>query len=193
MYKALYGESSTHIAMRRCRSNGHNIHQSLERAVERDSQFRANKTSSTVCVAEQLVRPSIISHVDTSKKRNSNQFHGINSPPVFAFTPTVQSLDVGMLCKATMCALLLEGERLPLPLHWKLVVGGISSAPKIPIEKLRSDRSLPLPRISPTSITYAESYAHWTLVGADLFWSCRLMMCIWHNVTMMLFSPVAGK
>lgn len=133
--------------------NGHNIHQNLKRAVERDSQSESTKFRQPF-VSGQLVRPSIISHVDTSKKRNSNKFHGINSP-LFCFYATGQSLDVGTLCKATLWTLC---WRLRLRGNW--TVGGFLSAPKIPFQKLGSDHSLPLPRFSPTSITYAESYAH---------------------------------
>lgn len=90
------------------------------------------------------------------------------------------------------------GKTLPLPLPlpletdcWWYFVG-----PQNPNRKkktqIRSTR-FRFPESLPTSITYAEIYAHWTLVGADLFWSCRLMTCIWYNATMMLFSPVAGE
>lgn len=194
-YKALYVRRKQHahmIAMRRWRSNGHNIHQNLKRAVERFAISNQQNSVDLLC-RRTTCAPSIISHVDNPKKGIPANFMAL-IPPFFAFTPTVQSLELRALCKATLCALFLEGKRLPLPLRWKPIVGGILSAPKIPIEKkLRSDHSLPLPRISPTSITYAEGYAHWTLVGAGIFWPCRLMTCIWHNVTLMLFSPIAGK
>ncbi len=59
----------------------------------------------------------------------------------------MQSLDVEALCKATLCAPLLEGGgdggrgcRCGCGCVWKLIVGGILSAPKIPIEKKNSDQ-----------------------------------------------------
>lgn len=65
-------------------------------------------------------------------------------------------------------------------LCWRLRLRLVFCRPPNPFQKLRSDHSLPLPRISPTSITYAESHAHWTLFGADPFWSCRLNVHLAH-------------
>lgn len=76
------------------------------------------------------MRPSNISDVDTSKIRNSNQFHGINSP-LLAFYATGQSLDVRTLCNATLWGSLLEVA----------VAVGFLSAPK-PIPKTQIIRSL---------------------------------------------------
>lgn len=120
----MYGESTP---TQRCVDGDQRPQHSLKRAVER-SAIWTDKTPSSVCVSGQLVRPSNISDVDTSKIRNSNQFHGINSP-LLAFYATGQSLDVRTLCNATLWGSLLEVA----------VAVGFLSAPKpIPKTQIRS-------------------------------------------------------
>lgn len=151
-------------------------------------------------------------HPKKKKKRHSNQFHGINSPTtpllvLFFFFIFFYNFYVN--CAITRCRSALQsnvvrsfvgrggggtGEEVAVAVAvadcWWYFVGPQNPNRK---KKLRSDHSrFRFPEISPTFRSRTRRvYAHWTLVGAGLFWSCRLMTCIWHNVTMMLFSPVA--
>lgn len=145
--------------MRLWRSNGH---KNLKRAVERFVIPEPTKLRPpSVCVAEQICATPPFNH-QSCRRIQKREFQPIfimalipQEPPppffkLFFFSlllrQTVQSLDVEALCKATLCALsLLEGGRrcrCRCRCRWKLIVGGILSAPKIPIEKkkLRSDQ-----------------------------------------------------
>lgn len=133
--------------------NGHNIHQNLKRAVERDSQSESTKFRQPF-VSGQLVRPSIIRHVSTHPKKGIPTNFMALIPPFFAFTQLGNHWMWERSAKQC-CGLFVGGCGCE---DW--TVGGFLSAPKIPFQKLGSDHSLPLPRFSPTSITYAESYAH---------------------------------
>lgn len=159
MYKALYGESSTHTT-----------------CVDGDQNSSKSEASRCRLSQDNLSVPSIISQVDKSKKRNYNQFHGINFPLLLLLRNWAIT-GCGNALQSNVVGSLLDGVEVAAAVAdcWWFLVG-----PQIPnhIPKLRSDHSLPLPRISPTSITYAESYAYRNLFGADLFWSCRLKKCI---------------
>lgn len=153
MYKATVRSNHTHSDASMT-INGHNIHQNLKRAVERDSQIEPTKFRRPSVSLDNLCAPQSSVMSTNPKKGNPPNFMTLIPPYLLlrnlALTGcenALQSNVVGSLLEVAV-SVALE------------TVGGFLSAPKIPFQKLRSDHSLPLPRISPTSITYAESYAH---------------------------------